>query len=298
MIQSRQIEAFRAVMRTGAMTAAAEAIHVTQPAVSRLIRDLEQDIGFALFHRRGNMVAPTSEAHALLAEVDRSFTGLERIEQFAADLRTGRGGALKIAGFPAVAAGFLPRFVARFCKDRPHISVMLEGLSSNEVRERVLAGQFDIGVTAFPFQRNSLAASPIYDKAVVVAPKGHRFGKHKTVRIDDLQDEPLILLSRFRNGRHPIEVKLQSIANRVSIETPLSSVACLLVAEGAGVTVVDPYAASEFAELGLVVRPLVPSLVIGSAIVYARDRELSIAARDFHDSFFHHVSEFLQAANA
>ncbi|WP_158743467.1 LysR family transcriptional regulator [Acidisphaera sp. L21] len=297
MIQSRQIEAFRAVMRTGAMTAAAESIHVTQPAVSRLIRDLEQDIGFSLFHRRGNMVVPTSEAQALLAEVERSFTGLERIQQFAVDLRTGRGGELKIAGFPAVAFGFLPRFVAQFCKDRPHISVLFETFSSNDVRERVLAGQFEIGVTAFPFQRNSLAATPIYDKAVVVAPAGHRFRTQKAVRIDDLKDEHLILLGRFRNGRHPIEVKLQSVAHRVSVETSMSSVACLLAAEGAGVTVVDPYTASEFADRGLVVRPLVPSLVIGSAIVFARDRELSIAARDFHDSFFSHVADFLHGAN-
>ena len=82
-ISSRQIEAFRAVMLTGSITSASEALFVTQPAVSRLIRSLEESTGLTLFERRGNHVVPTAEATALLEEVERSFVGLARIGAFA-----------------------------------------------------------------------------------------------------------------------------------------------------------------------------------------------------------------------
>ena len=117
MIQNRQIEAFRAVMLTGAMTTAAEMIQVSQPAVSRLVRDLEHELGLTLFRRRGNLVVPTPEATALMTEVERSFVGLAQISAFADDLRRGRTGSLRVAALPTMAAGFAPRFIAEFCRN-------------------------------------------------------------------------------------------------------------------------------------------------------------------------------------
>lgn len=195
MIQSRQIEAFRAVMLTGSMTTAAESIHVTQPAVSRLVRDLELELGLALFHRRGNLVLPTAEAHAFLAEVERSFIGLGQIRAFADDLRAGRGGSLRIAALPAMAAGFLPRFVAAFCRGRPNLRVTLNGLASSVIRDRVVAGRADIGITDLRIQRDSLTVTPLDDNAVVAMPAGHRLAELRVVRTEDLHDEHLISLS-------------------------------------------------------------------------------------------------------
>ncbi|MBV8836561.1 MAG: LysR family transcriptional regulator, partial [Alphaproteobacteria bacterium] len=72
MLNPRQVEAFRAVMATGSVTLAATMMHVTQPAVSRLIRDLEFTLQLALFERRGNRLKPTAEANHLFAEVERT----------------------------------------------------------------------------------------------------------------------------------------------------------------------------------------------------------------------------------
>ncbi len=76
-------------MLAGTMTAAAEAIRISQPAVSRLIRDLELELGLALFNRRGNLIELTEQARALLSQVERSFVGLEQIRAFAVGLREG-----------------------------------------------------------------------------------------------------------------------------------------------------------------------------------------------------------------
>jgi DNA-binding transcriptional LysR family regulator len=298
-MHDRQIEAFRAVMLTGAMTAGAELMHVTQPAVSRLIRDLEAELGLALFHRRGNHVLPTAEAQALLAEVERSFVGLDRIRAFADDLRTGRGGTLRIAALPSMAAGFLPRFIANFCRLRPNVELFVDGLPSSLIRDRVAAGQFDIGITSLPFRRNSLAVTPLEDKAVIVLPKDHRLAKRRTVRADDLHDEKLILLTRLRNaeGNHPIRYILQSIRYRQRIETPLASIACVLVSEGAGLAIVTPFCASEFIGMGVAVRRFEPTFNIGTAIVHSSERALSLLAQEFHAAFIEHIGRFLKRAD-
>ena len=203
MIQTRQIEAFRAVMLTGAMTTAAEMIQVSQPAVSRLVRDLEHELGLTLFRRRGNMVVPTHEATALLTEVERSFVGLAQITAFADDLRRGRTGSLRVAALPTMAAGFAPRFIAEFCRGLPGLKVSIDGLSSQEVRDRVAAGRYDIGVAAFPFRHGSLAVTPLEDKAVIALPVGHRLAAHRLVRPEDLQQENLILLTRLAAASIP-----------------------------------------------------------------------------------------------
>src|SRR5689334_15875028 len=85
-INHRQIEAFRAVFQTGSMTAAGALIGVTQPAISRLIRDLEGEIGWNLFDRSSGKLIPTPDAIALFREVQRSYHGLDRVADAAAQL--------------------------------------------------------------------------------------------------------------------------------------------------------------------------------------------------------------------
>jgi DNA-binding transcriptional LysR family regulator len=296
MLQSRQIEAFRAVMLTGAMTAAAKMLEISQPAVSRMIRDLEAELGFTLFDRRGNLVLPTAQARALFAEVERSFVGLSRIAAFAEDLRGGRGGSLRIAALPAMASGFLPRFVAAFSRAHPRLRIMIDGLPSPAIRDRVASGQLDVGVCAFPFQRDSLTTTPFYEKAVVAMPADHRLAGHAAVRADDLVDETVILLTKFQHGLHPIEVALQSIRRRSWIDTPLSTIACVLALEGHGVAVVEPFSASDFVGRGLVLRAFEPALIVGTALIHSSERPLSLAAREFHDAFLAHTLAFLERA--
>ena len=93
-LDSRQIEAFRALMLTTSTVRAAEAMHVTQPAVSRLIRELQEALELKLFERRGARRVPTNEAVSLYREVERSYVGMERIAQAAKELRTRRAGVL------------------------------------------------------------------------------------------------------------------------------------------------------------------------------------------------------------
>jgi DNA-binding transcriptional LysR family regulator len=293
-INYRHIEAFRAVMRTGGMTLAAQILHVTQPAVSRLVREFELDIGMPLFHRSGNRVTATAEAKRLLAEVERSYVGLRRISSVANALRKGETGSLTIVAMPAMAIGFLPRFVAAFIKERPGLDVSVEGHGSLRVREKVAGGEAQIGLSAVPFQHSSLEATVVDDPAVAVLPVGHRLAAKRSIRAQDFTDETLILIATGRFGGHTIEGALQKARPRNVIYTQHSSIACALTAEGAGISVVDPFSASEFNGRGVVVRPFLPTISLGFAVIHSKDRSLSLIADQFRSAFLQHVQGFLQ----
>lgn len=269
-------------MLTGGMTTAAETLRITQPAVSRLIRDLEHDLKITLFHRRGNQITPSVEATAFLAEVERSYLGLDQLRSFAADLRQTLTGSLRIAALPAMALGFLPFCLAEFSNKRPKVSILLDGIPSHLVLERVAGGQFDLGFAEVPTDRPMLNLSAIRASMVVVMPKGHRLEKHEAISADQLKSEKVIMLGRGGYLRHTIERALGDLGRYSrTIETPLSAIACSLVSRGMGVTIVDPFSAMGILHQNVTIRPFLPQLDVGYAMVTAQHRPLSKVASEF-----------------
>lgn len=294
----RQIEAFRALMLTGSVSAGAQLLNVTQPAVSRLIRDLQQGLGLKLFERRGARLVPTVEARALYGEVERSFVGLDRIAQAAAELRAGRAGRLTIAALPGLANGFLPRFVGRFLAGRPKIDMALFGLPSHFVLDRVVSMQCDLGFAVIPVEHPAVVVERMPPVALVaVLPRGHRLAKRRIVRPRDLAGEPFISLGHSTLTRFRIDAVFadHDVERVMRIETPLSEIACGLVGGGAGVTVCDPFTAREYGARGVVVRRFEPRLDFEFAALYSAQRGLSAVAREFVDSFAAHVRAFAEA---
>jgi DNA-binding transcriptional LysR family regulator len=296
-LNPRQIEAFRAVVMTGGVGAAAALINVTQPAVSRMIRDLQRHLGLALFERRGTGLVPTSEALSLYAEVERAFVGLERIEQMAIELRTRRAGFLRIAALPALANGFLPRFVGAFLKERPKLDIVLSGLVSHAVLASVAQGQSDLGFAEAQMEhaavaREAMPPSPL----LAVMPHGHRLSRKKRIRPRDFEGENFIslgpsALSRFRTDRVFAE---HGVTRILRIETPLSEIACALAGSGAGVALCEPFTATEYSTRGIVARPFEPRVDFEFAALYPAHRSVSPVAREFIDGFRAHVADFLR----
>ncbi|AYM71701.1 otopine catabolism/uptake operon transcriptional regulator OccR [Agrobacterium tumefaciens] len=250
----RQVEAFRAVMLTGQMTAAAELMLVTQPAISRLIKDFEQATKLQLFERRGNHIIPTQEAKTLWKEVDRAFVGLNHIGNLAADIGRQAAGTLRIAAMPALANGLLPRFLAQFIRDRPNLQVSLMGLPSSMVMEAVASGRADIGYADGPQERQGFLIETRSLPAVVAVPMGHRLAGLDRVTPQDLAGERIIKQETGTLFAMRVEVAIGGIQRRPSIEVSLSHTALSLVREGGWIAIIDPAAAIEFTDR-IVLRP-------------------------------------------
>lgn len=262
-ITQKQIEAFRAVMVAGSMTAAANVLLISQPAISRLIRDLEAETRLSLFNRRGNTLVPTPAALAFAEEVDSSFIGLERIAAFAEELQQESIGRLRIASIPTLARGLLAQFVVPFMSTRPGVSVSIVSLTSRLVVEAVSRGQADLGYTAVGLNRTDFSHHATELPAVAVFPQGHRLAGRRVVEPGDFAGETVVMLRPGSLFAARVEVALAGIQRDVRFTVQTSHEACALIAAGAGISVVDPMAAFDFRDKGIETRPFRPHLESG-----------------------------------
>lgn len=294
-LNSRQVEAFRALMLTASTVRAAALMHVTQPAVSRLVRDLQEALELKLFERRGTRLVPTHEAVSLYGEVERSFVGMERIAQAARELRTRRAGVLRVAAMPALCNGFLPRFSGQFLAERPRIDFALLGLISSSVLDWVISDQCDLGFAAAPIEHAAAsfeAMPPV--RYVAVLPEGHRLARRRVLRPKDFANQPFVALGPTTPSRHLIDdvFSRHGISRVLRVETPLSEIACALVASGLGLSICDPFTANEYSTRGVVSRPFEPALAFQVSALYPSHRALSPVAREFISGFAAYIESF------
>ncbi|QJQ95877.1 MULTISPECIES: LysR substrate-binding domain-containing protein [Halomonadaceae] len=284
MINLRQIEAFRAVMIHKTVTRAAQTLHVSQPAVSRLISDLEYYVGFALFKRHKGRLIPTPEAQALFEDVDRAFVGLDKITDTAREIREFRTGRLLLSCMPALALGALPSVVEKFSVRHPGVTISLQAHSSQRVLEWVATQQCDAGLIGMRLEDPSVTIEPIACGTLrLVMLPGHRLARKETVTIQDLEAESFVSLGQAQDVRPIIDEVFRDsgIKRRMRIETQLSSVACELVLSGAGVSLIDPVTADCYSRRGLVSRPFTPEIPFHYSAVLPAFRPPSRLALEF-----------------
>lgn len=284
MLNPRQIEAFRTVVVTGGVTAAAKALNITQPAVTRLIHDLQYALDLTLFVKRGSRLVPTNEALLLYREVERQFVGLEKIENAARNLREGRAGSLRVALLPAFGVGFLPRLVGRYLEQRPDLEIALYSSISSQVVDWVTSGFCELGFAQMPldFPGIDIEMLPATEQ-VAILPVGHRLAAKSVLAPEDFAGEPFVSLEQSTQLRYRVDALFSAhgVARTTRVETPLSMIACGLVASGAGVSVVDPFTAAEYRGKGIEIRPMRPAVVFDIALVWGAGRSRSALARDF-----------------
>lgn len=256
-LNHRQLEAFRAIMQTGMVTRAADLLNVTQPAISRLLADLEHAVGFPLFERAKGRLFPTVEAKLLITEVERSFSGLDKISRFAQGIRQFEHGSLTIAAMPAMGLGFLPRVITRFAEAHPKVRFRLATQSSPEVLESVATQQYDLGFATVHAEHAAVRIEPWrVSQLVCVLRPDHPLAHADVIRAPDLRGERFVSLGPESGIRQRINLAFEDAGVPINlvIESQLSATVCAFVRAGAGVALVDPISASEFLSQGLIAR--------------------------------------------
>jgi len=283
----RQLDAFRAVMRTGSVTNAAQSLHVTQPSVSRLIADLEWSVGFALFERvKGMAPVATPEAEALFQEVERSFTGMQELRRIATDIKNFRTGHLRIACLPALSTGFVPGAIRQFLADYPSTRIHLQTRSSSTVRIWVAAQQFDFGFATPAGEMEGLISEPfLAGRGVCVLPPDHPLARRKVIRPADLRGQPFISLALEDPARRKIDNVFDQagVERNIVVETQYAMTICGLVQRGVGCTILNPVTALDYVPLGLVLKPFEPAVTFEYMLYRPAHRPLSLVARRFID---------------
>lgn len=284
-VRIRQLEAFHAVLKTGSATRAAELLRISQPSVSKLLLDLEANIGLRLFERVRRRLIPTPEGRRLGQEVEGLFLKLSHIEHVGNEMRAKGVGKFRIATLPALGIGLVPHVLAKLRHAHPGVSAVLSVAPSQRVVEMVAAGEADIGF-AYPVPgtpstliRHQLAILP----AVAALPRGHRLARRSVLRPEDLfSGDPFISLGREDRSRDNMDVIFgkTSVEPETVIETQFAAVACELVATGVGITLIDAVTAN-FYRGRVVIKPVNPTFNFDFGAIMLAGQPQSSIAHDF-----------------
>lgn len=286
MWQVRQIEAFEAVVAQGSITRAAGVLHISQPAVSKLLSTLERSCGFKLFYRQGSRLTITSEGELLYAEVRRMMVGTEEIRSKAVEIHEKRFGTLNIAAFPALATRTLPRIVSGFIREHPQVKPLLTSQSSQFMVDWVSAqkSDFGIGLLAQEQQRPGLAFRRLMQiEGVCVVPANHRLRDTRTITPRDIAGERFIALSTGDKTRFLVDqfFRGRETERVIVAETQMSEAACQMVADGMGVSIVEPFSTMGFTADQLLVIPISPQVYFDVWMMYPTYRPMSRIAMEF-----------------
>ncbi|TPG53851.1 LysR family transcriptional regulator [Roseomonas nepalensis] len=291
-----QLEAFRAVMHGGSVTRAAEILSLSQPAVTKLLRALEEETGLSLFDRSRRRLTATHEAHLFEAEVARLFAAAKRVDRLANDMRFAGVGELRVAALPSFGIGFIPALLARFAKTEKGPRVSLTVTSSLEVHDMVQSGQADIGFALPLGAAGALNVAPPFPLPGVLAlPPRHRLARKAVVELRDLEREPCVSLGRQYRLRDIVDELFErhGIAPIQVAETQNGAAACEMVAQGLGFTIANPVTAADFGKR-LVLRRLRPTVEFPVHVLSPPGRRMSRTATQFLETVQEATAPFLK----
>lgn len=287
-ITFKQLEAFRAVMLTGTTTEAAKMLKVSQPAISRLISDLEGDIGYNLFEREGRRVRPTAEADILIEEVRKALIGLNQIRQTAIEIGKSRYSRLRLVSIPSVSSTIVTDMIDCFARQNPETSISLEVMSSDTALEWVISQQCDLGIAAGHLENPALSDRVLtIGKSVCILPVGHALEHHDTINPAMLRDESFISFRPDSTYRQEIDAIFEAdgVERILRYDARTTEAICSMVGAGLGVSVVGPFShlpgPTADGRRGLVVKPFDPAPMVEISLMWPTHRTMNSAAKQF-----------------
>lgn len=239
-ITFRQLETFAEVARQQSFTRAAEALHLTQPAVSIQIRQIVETIGLPLFEQNGREIALTAAGEELLTTVHDLDDAWNRFESAIDDLKGFKRGKLRV-GLVTTAKHFLPRMLGDFYRRYPDIDIQLEIANRQGIVERLLGNQDDLYVMSYPPTNLDIVSQPFLDNEyVVLAPEAH-WAVGKALTLQELATEPFLLREQGSGSRHVIDQHMRDTSIQLKVRLSLASNEAIreLVASGMGLTVLS-----------------------------------------------------------
>ena len=295
----RQIEVFHAIMITGSLSAAGRLLHVTQPAISRVLASIELRLGYALFERFKGRLHPTKEARKLFQEVESIQAGVNRLNDMAAGLAGHGGGLVSVVSSPSFGEWLIPAATAKFCARNPGVRIRYRPLGMDALLPQLLLGYADIAISIFkPEHPNLITTELAQGEIVCVLPAGHRLARENVIQPAMLAGEMLVGYSRDTPLGETLYAHLDPQGHNTlapAIEVRSSQTACSFVRQGVGVALVDSYGLTDALMHGLVVRRVEPAIPLFVYVSHSRIEPPPSIAKAFLTQFSQIVKKELPA---
>lgn len=285
-MEIRQLEAFAAVMSTGSVTGAARLLARSQPAITRLVQELEAEVGYALFVRSGPRVTPTEQGHLLYGDVERALGGLRQVHLRAAEIGHGSPARpLALAATSALAVGLMPQALRAVEAQWGAMAVRLRSAAPEQVVQDVLNGVVQLAACSLPLEHKGLEVLwTAQVPCVAVLPEDDALAHLAVVPLAALLQRRIVTMSNPYRLRHRLETALGLGAASAGVRPPLTETnssinAQALVRAGLGVAVLEPLTPLGAPAQGLVVRPLDVAIPFEFGVVVPAARPLTEPVR-------------------
>jgi DNA-binding transcriptional LysR family regulator len=280
----RNLDLLRLVIETRSVTETASRLRMSQPAVSKAVRQIEEQLGFALFVRERGRLVPTVDAQALLPEIIRTSAAVSVLNRLAEDLQGLRAGIVTLAAAPVLGNTLGIAAIARLRALHPGVDVVMQTMLNHQVVEAVADHRADLGLALRPVDDGYTQARDICTADLVcIVPAHHKLAASEVIGPAELAGHPMISFSRHQPIGALIEdaFRAAGVPWRIAVEVTQSVTACALVEAGAGMTIVDGFTLIAALPPGLAARPFRPSLPIAARLLVPVDRPVSRHAEAF-----------------
>ena len=260
----RQLEAFKAFVANGSVSKAADALYVSQPAVSKLLHNFEEDIGMELLDRSSNRPVVTEMGMRVYEEIDRILSGVDQIGQAIASIRAKERSLITVGVMPGFPPSILSRASQIVREQRPDISISYIVRSSEFISHGILSRKMDLGIIARDLDHPQVDTNLfINEKMVAILPKKHPLVERTVVDIADLQGQHFISFTPGSVSRQLMDKALAQtgVEPDVVLQATTAPNCCAFVADGLGLCIVPPFLAEDYLDK-VVHRPFKPYMSV------------------------------------
>ncbi len=227
-MEDHRLKSYCLVVETKSFSRAAQARHMTQSAMSRLVKSLEDELGVTLLHRKGKTVAPTPEGRLFYEHAKKILEDYLRLEQDISAATRAAKGALRLGASRTPAVHLLPRVVYEFSKAHPGISIHLSVSKTSRVFLDLREGRIDMGIVEGTIIDKTFSADAIAeDEIVIIASENNPLTKKKDIPFRELTAEPFILPDRGSGTRELLDdyfresgIDVRTIKVRMTLGSP------------------------------------------------------------------------------
>ncbi|WP_339256325.1 selenium metabolism-associated LysR family transcriptional regulator [Paenibacillus sp. FSL R5-0749] len=253
-----QLHIFYTVAEKGSFSAAAQALHMTQPAVTMQIQSLEDYFGTKLLHRSTKKIELSEAGRTLLPHAKRSVELVRQTDEAMSAFTQMLQGRLQLGASLTIGEYVLPRMLGPFALQYPDISIVMKVMNTTQIMDDILKHQLNFGLIEAPVHHPDMIVEPVMqDELKLIVPAGHDLAKRSKVNIEDVMNYPFVLREKGSGTRQVMEDQLQKKKidpQEMNVVMELGSTGAVksAVEAGVGITMLSPSSVQHELALGLV----------------------------------------------
>ena len=249
-----QLKIFYLAAKQGSLSAAAESLYITQPAVTKGIQRLQEHYELELFNRFGKKMALTDAGEVLYKIAESIFEMENQAEESLRDFQQRKRGYIRILASESFGSYYLPFIIDRFSLMNPNVRVSMDTLPTELIVERTAMLSNDIGFISYPVPHKKLVSREILeDSYQIIVPPGHPFAAKSSIDPADLAGQPLIVHEKESAPRRSIEdyIRRHNISLSIPLELSNNEAIKTAVEEGVGIAVITRRVVSKELRMGI-----------------------------------------------